>query len=91
MDGMILCTQMCCCRPVRKTLRGGSTVKRERVPGIRCRSSNLGVEVASPAARKSPVPVAADSKLGRLAGQAAQGGPHQCLALANHAVPHSSW
>lgn len=54
MDGTILCTRMCCCRRGRKTLRDGSTVKRERVPGIRCRCSNLGVEVASPAARKSP-------------------------------------
>lgn len=28
MDGMMLCTRMCCCRLVREALRGGSTIKR---------------------------------------------------------------
>lgn len=55
MVAMIMCTQMCCCRLGGKTLRSGPRYK-ERVPGIRCRCSNLDVEVASPAARKSPGP-----------------------------------
>lgn len=72
-DGMILCTKMCCCRPSRKTLCGGSTVKTERVPGIRCRCSNLGVEVASPAARKVQSPLRRTQSLGTWAGRQRKG------------------
>lgn len=92
MDGMILCAEMCCCRLGSKTLRSGPRYRQSV-----CQVSDIAAATWVLRSRlqlleKVQVPIAdGHSKLGAPGRAGSARGPHQRIAPANQAVPHSSW